>query len=232
MKIALNGFGKMGRLVADVTRESGQELGPIFDSGTGDRPPLLSAEALSGVDVCIDFSVPEAVVDSVRTAAGAGVDMVVGTTGWTERIDEVRRAVEEAGTGLVHGANFSIGMNLLFRLAETAGELFAPFDAFDPYLEETHHKEKLDAPSGTALTFRDLLASSYGERRIPISSTRAGYIPGIHRVGFDAPDESVVLSHTARSRQGFARGALMAAEWVRGRRGVYEFRQIFERLGR
>src|SRR2546423_2162768 len=159
----------------------------------------------------------------------AGVPLVVGTTGWREQEGEVRRLVEEQNGALVFGANFSVGVNLFYRIVARTAELFAGFDAYAPFIEEAHHARKRDAPSGTALVLRDLLAAHY-DRDIPVASTRAGFIPGTHRVGFDAAADQIMLTHTARSREGFAAGALVAARWIEGRRGVYEFGQVIEEM--
>src|SRR2546423_1777129 len=155
----------------------------------------------------------------------AGVPLVVGTTGWREQEEEARRLVEEQNGALVFGANFSVGVNLFYRVIARAAELFAGFDAYAPFIEEAHHARKRDAPSGTALVLRDLLAAQY-DQDIPVASTRAGFIPGTHRVGFDAAADQIMLTHTARSREGFAAGASFWAPWMQGRPGDYVFRDV------
>jgi 4-hydroxy-tetrahydrodipicolinate reductase len=138
--------------------------------------------------------------------------------------------VEEQGGALLYGANFSIGVNLFYRIVERAAELFQSVDVYDPFIEEAHHGRKRDAPSGTALRLRELLAAGAPEREIPVSSTRAGHIPGTHRVGFDSPADQILLTHTARTREGFASGALLAASWIKGRRGVFEFSEMLDQI--
>jgi len=224
MKLALFGHGAMGRLVEERARAEGHEVALVVTAQSAD-----AATRLRGLDAAIDFSVAGAVLDNVRACVLAGVPAVVGTTGWREQEQAVRRLVEEHGGALVFGANFSVGVNLFYRVVARAAELCAGFDAYAPFVEEAHHARKRDAPSGTALKLRDLLAAEY-EREIPVSSTRAGHIPGTHRVGFDSAADQILLTHTARSREGFAAGALVAAHWIQGRRGVYEFGQVIEEM--
>jgi 4-hydroxy-tetrahydrodipicolinate reductase len=153
--------------------------------------------------------------------------MVVGTTGWYDRLDEARALVEQSGIGFVYGSNFSIGVNLMFKIADYAAELFSHFPSHDPFIEEAHHKFKKDAPSGTALALKKAVEAKYG-RAVPTSSTRAGYIPGRHVVGFDSEADELEIIHSARSRAGFAAGALLAAKWITGRKGFFEFSEIIE----
>jgi 4-hydroxy-tetrahydrodipicolinate reductase len=179
------------------------------------------AEILGGHDAAVDFSVAEAVPRHAEACALAGVPLVEGTTGWHARLGDVRKAVEREGGALIYGANFSVGVNLFYRVVARAAELFKGFD-YAAFVEEAHHSRKRDAPSGTALRLRDLVAEAYGSD-VPVASTRAGHIPGTHRVGFDSPADTVTLTHAARSREGFASGALVAARWIQGKTGVYEF---------
>lgn len=230
MKIALLGYGKMGKLVEQRAMSQAITISLVLNARNNDQFQGLTPENLSGVDVAIDFSTPDVVVENIRRVAAAGVNMVVGTTGWYAHLDEVRQIVSNHGIGLVYGPNFSIGMNLFFRLIEHAGHLFHRFTEFDPFIEEAHHKFKKDAPSGTAVTLRGILQASYSDRSVPITSVRAGYIPGTHTVSFDSEVETVTLTHVARSREGFAEGALKAARWIVGKKGLYEFRQIVEEL--
>jgi 4-hydroxy-tetrahydrodipicolinate reductase len=229
VKLALFGHGAMGRLVEERARNEGHEVALIITSNDAAQSADAIIDRLRGHDAAIDFSVAGAVPDNVRLAMRAGVPLVVGTTGWREQEEEVRRLVAAQNGALVYGANFSVGVNLFYRVVARAAELFANFDTYAPFIEEAHHARKRDAPSGTALKLRDLLAAHY-EQDIPVASTRAGYIPGTHRVGFDSAADQVLLTHTARSREGFAAGALTAAVWLRGRRGSYEFGQVIEEL--
>jgi 4-hydroxy-tetrahydrodipicolinate reductase len=229
MKLALFGHGAMGRLVEARARNEGHEVALIITSNDAARGTDELADSLRGHDAAIDFSVAGAVLANVRLAMRADVPLVIGTTGWREQEEEVRRLVAAQNGALVYGANFSIGVNLFYRVVARAAELFASFDAYAPFIEEAHHARKRDAPSGTALKLRDLLAAHY-EQDVPVASTRAGFIPGTHRVGFDSAADQVLLTHMARSREGFAAGALVAADWLQGRRGVYEFGQVIEEM--
>jgi 4-hydroxy-tetrahydrodipicolinate reductase len=209
MKLALIGRGKMGSLVAELAPGAGWEIVP-----------------LEAAEVAVDFTVPHAVIDNVRRAAGLGVNLVVGTTGWHDRLDEARRIVAERGAGLVYSANFSIGVNLFFRIIRQAAEWIGRRPEYDPWIWEMHHAAKKDAPSGTALKLAALLQEAYGDRPFSIASNRAGQVPGTHTVGWDAEGDSLTFTHTARSRKGFALGALWAAQWIRGRQGFYEFSEV------
>jgi 4-hydroxy-tetrahydrodipicolinate reductase len=179
--------------------------------------------------VAIDFSVGEAVLKNVEACARAKVALVEGTTGWKQHEATARQIMSEHSGAMVYGANFSIGMNLFYRIAKNAAQLFAAVEGYSPFIEEAHHNRKRDAPSGSALKLRDLM-SEHLQTEIPTSSTRAGYIPGTHRVGFDSEADQVLLTHTARSRQGFASGALLAAHWIAGRTGVFEFGEVIEEI--
>ena len=228
MKLALLGYGRMGRVVEALARSAGYEVGAIVRSHNESQAGRL----LSGHDVAIDFSAPGAVVAHVQAALAAAVPLVEGTTGWQAQEPEVRRLVEQRGTALVYGANFSVGAHVFFRIVERAGELFRGAGGYDAFIEEAHHATKRDAPSGTALVLKDILARQLSRTDIPVASTRAGTIPGTHRVGFDSPGDEILLTHTARNREAFAAGALLAARWVVGRPGgggrMYTFAQVLD----
>ena len=224
MRIALIGYGVMGKLVASEARKAGDEIGATFTS----KESVLT-DKLQGHDVAIDFSVGEAVLKNIEACARAKVPLVEGATGWKQHESEARRIVDEHSGAMVYGANFSIGVNVFYRIVKHAASLFAAVDGYAPFIEEAHHNRKRDAPSGTALKLRDLMSEQLGPE-IPTSSTRAGFIPGTHRVGFDSEADQVLLTHTARSRQGFASGALLAAHWIVGRTGVFEFGEVMEEI--
>ena len=225
MKIALFGHGAMGRVLEDTARAAGHELGAIFTSANAAEATRL----LPGHTVAIDFSASGAVPAHVEAAAAAGVPLVEGTTGWQRDEAGIRKLVEGRGAALVYGANFSIGVNLFYRIVANAAQLFRGA-GYDPFIEEAHHARKRDAPSGTALALQAILSRGVGREEkgtsVPIASTRAGHIPGTHRVGFDSAADQILLVHTSRSRGGFAAGALLAARWIVGRRGVYAFADI------
>ena len=229
MKLALIGCGAMGQLVASLARKGGDEVGVVFSSSnTGQTVEEFSAH-LKGHDAAIDFSTAGAVVKNVEACACAGVPLVEGTTGWNQEQARVNELVKHFDAALVYGANFSVGMNIFYRIVQTASDCFAKIDQYAPFIEEAHHSRKRDAPSGTALRLSELMKERY-QRDIPIASTRAGYIPGTHRVGFDSEADQVLLTHAARSRQGFASGALLAAHWIVGRKGVFEFGEVIDDL--
>jgi 4-hydroxy-tetrahydrodipicolinate reductase len=235
MKIALIGNGAMGQLVAAEARAAGDEVGTTITSVHKTFTADQLAGKLCGHDVAIDFSVGEAVLKNIEACARAGVPLVEGTTGWkaheaTAKPEVIaRQIVTEHSAALVYGANFSIGVNLFYRIADRAAALVASVNGYAPFIEEAHHMRKRDAPSGTALQLRELMAKHLGPE-IPTASTRAGYIPGTHRVGFDSEADQIMLVHTARSRRGFASGALLAARWIIGRTGVFEFSDVIDEI--
>ncbi|MFN7947217.1 MAG: dihydrodipicolinate reductase C-terminal domain-containing protein [Blastocatellia bacterium] len=226
MKIAIVGYGKMGRMIEQAAVARGHQITACFDIDNNVRGAGLTAETLAGADVAIEFSTPESAPDNIRRLIELRVPTVVGTTGWYGQLDEIRSLAAQHEAALVYGANFSVGMNLFFKVAQYAAALYSRFAEYDPFLVEHHHKFKKDAPSGTALVIENLMRESYGDRMPHSLSIRAGYAPGTHEVGFDSEADTVMLTHTARSRQGFALGAVVAAEKIVGRTGVYEFSQL------
>jgi 4-hydroxy-tetrahydrodipicolinate reductase len=212
IKIALHGYGKMGKAVERVAREAGHE---IVDA--------------AGAGVLIDFSHASALDRAIDIATRHKLDLVIGTTGWNARLDEVRSRIEEAGLACVYASNFSPGANAMFALARRAGELFARFPQYAAGMEERHHAQKKDAPSGTALKIAaEVKEGSGGKLDPPIASSRVGAEFGLHTLFFDSPDDVVEISHRARGREGFARGAVLAAELLRGRKGLLRFDQLLE----
>src|SRR2546423_1391185 len=225
MKIALLGYGKMGQMVEEAASRRQIEVVCVIDPVAGSRGRIEDA------DVCIDFSEPAAVIDNLKRVAAAGRAMVVGTTGWYDRIEEVRRIVDEAQIGFVYGSNFSIGVNLMFKIAPYSARLFRRFRSHQPFITEAPPQFKKDAPSGTAVFLKRDAEAEY-DRDVLVASLRAGFIPGTHTVGFDSEADTLTITHTARSRAGFADGAIVAAEWIATRRGFYEFSEIIdEQLG-
>jgi 4-hydroxy-tetrahydrodipicolinate reductase len=228
VKLAIIGHGAMGKLVRTLAEAEGHEVGRVITSHDAARGMDALVELLDGHDAAVDFSVAAAVLTNVEAAARAGVPLVEGTTGWNEGEAEARRLVAAHRGALVYGANFSVGVNLFYRIVARAAELFAATD-YAPFIEEAHHARKRDAPSGTALKLREVLLAHIA-RDIPVASTRAGHIPGTHRVGFDSAADQITLTHTARNREGFAAGALLAARWIADRRGVYEFSEAIDKI--
>ncbi len=226
MNIAIIGYGKMGKMVEQAAIVRGHAVVAKFDIDNNVNGAGLTSESLAGVNCAIDFSIPEAVLPNIKKLIELGMPTVVGATGWYDKLDTVKQLVADRNGSLVWGANFSIGMNLFFKTIRYASELFARFDQYDPFVVEHHHKFKLDAPSGTAFVIERLMRESYGERTPHSLSIRAGYAPGMHEVGFDSEADHLSFSHTARSRQGFAVGAVIAAEMIVGRKGCYEFPEL------
>jgi 4-hydroxy-tetrahydrodipicolinate reductase len=229
MKLALIGYGAMGQLVATLARARGDEIGAILTSRDAARTPDELAASLRGHDGAIDFSVGSAVTRNAGGCARAGVPLIEGTTGWKESEAEVRGVVADHDGALVYGANFSIGVNVFYRIVSQTAKVMAGLDQYEAFIEEQHHSRKRDAPSGTALKLKDLMAEHI-KVDVPIASTRAGHIPGTHRVGFDSAADQITLMHMARSREGFAAGALLAARWIVGRKGVYEFGAVIDEV--
>ncbi len=228
MNIALIGYGKMGRLIRTLAEEKDHVVNVIVNEAHAGLPAEQLAETLHAAEVAIDFSSGEAVQRNVEACLAAGVPIVEGTTGWNEQRGEIERLVNESGGTMVFGANFSIGVNLFYKIAEYAAELFAKFPEYEAFIEEQHHSRKKDAPSGTALKIKEILEQHV---EVPsVGATRAGNIPGTHRVGFDGKGDQILLEHTARSREGFAAGAIMAAEWVVGKKGFFEFSDLIDEI--
>src|SRR2546423_7969683 len=219
----------MGQLVGKLAADQGHKIALTLDLDDAVRSIEDIAEALRACDVAIDFSIADTVPKDVEACARAGVPLVVGTTGWQSQFEQVRGVVEQYDGALIHGANFSIGVQFFYRIAARAAELFRNLDSYDPFIEEAHHKRKRDAPSGTAVELGRIVEENLG-REVSVSSTRAGYIPGTHRLGFDSNADQITLTHEARSREGFAAGALLAAKWIVGRKGVYEFSEVFDEI--
>jgi len=225
-RLAIVGYGKMGRLIEQFAPEYGFAVALKLDEFNNAGFQGVTAENFRGMDVAIDFSIPSAVLRNVEGIAALGVNLVIGTTGWQEHCDAVRAAVEKHGIGLVWSPNYSVGVNAFFRLVAEAARLLAGQPEYGAWAWEIHHSTKKDAPSGTLLKLVDEMKKAGYARQIDVSSNRAGAHPGTHEIGFDSSSDSITLRHTARSREGFARGALKAAQWVVGKRGFHEFGDI------
>ena len=228
LRLALVGYGKMGRILDELAPGMGCEVVLKLDEFNNIGGVGLREDNFRNVDVAIDFSIPAAVADNAVRLAELGVNTVVGTTGWLDEMERVRAAVEGAGTGFVHGANFSIGVNAFYEVVAAAAKIFEQADEYDAAAWEAHHKMKKDAPSGTMLRLLGVMREAGFDRPIDVAHNRVGYVPGIHQISFDSEADTIELRHTARSRVGFARGALRAARWIHGRNGFYEFSSIWE----
>ncbi len=228
-RLALIGYGKMGKLVEQLAPQHGCEVVARV-AGSDGGAAAIDAERLAGAEVAIDFSVASAVAENAERLAALGLDLAIGTTGWGEALPRVRAAVEGHGVGLVHGANFSVGVQVFYGIVEAAGKLLADEAAYGAWAYEIHHAAKRDAPSGTLKELLRVLERAGYERPVDAASNRAGAVPGTHLLGFDSEADTITLQHTARSRAGFAHGALRAARWIQGKQGVFEFRDIWREV--
>jgi 4-hydroxy-tetrahydrodipicolinate reductase len=226
VKIAIVGYGKMGRMIDRLATERGIEVVLKLDEHNNSNFEGITPRNFHGVDVAIDFSTPSTVVDNIERIAPLSVDLVIGTTGWHERIDYVKSLVDLHKIGLVWSPNYSVGVNAFFRIVNTASKLLSNEPEYEAWAWEIHHSAKKDAPSGTLLKLVDEMRVAGFTRSVDASSNRAGAIPGIHEIGFDSAADTITLRHTARSREGFALGAIKAAEWVAGKKGFYEFGDV------
>ncbi len=225
MLILVLGKGKTGSLVADVARERGHGVRAL-DIDENVRASALTAPNLAGVDVVVDFTAPEAAVENMRAVLALGGRIVVGTTGWYAKLNEMKALAVERGAGLLYGTNFSIGVQKLFQLTAELAKL----DGYKFSIDETHHVTKLDAPSGTAITLKEIILSVRPGIDVPVESHRVGDAKGEHIVRAVSDCDALELRHDAHSRRGFAQGAVRGAEWLCGKQGAWEFREIFDQL--
>ncbi|MEX0935777.1 MAG: 4-hydroxy-tetrahydrodipicolinate reductase [Gemmatimonadota bacterium] len=246
MKLALIGYGRMGRTVDVVARERGHEVALVLDEADNAGGRGITSEATADVDLAIDFSTAEAVLPNTTRLAEVGVNVVVGTTGWDSDRARVEEVVRTAGTGLLHAPNFSVGMLLFTRMVTAAARMVNGIEDYDIHLSETHHRHKVDHPGGTARRLAELLVTEVSRKngwttdltegeapdptRLQVSVARVGEVPGIHSVGFEGPDDRIELRHEARNRNGFARGAVLAAEWMPGRAGIFTMEDLIDDL--
>jgi 4-hydroxy-tetrahydrodipicolinate reductase len=229
MKIALLGYGKMGKVIERIALERGHEIVLKKDESN-------SYDGLSSADVSIDFSVPTAAVDNISASFNAGVPVVSGTTGWLEHYDEMIALCNDKKGGFISSSNFSLGVNIFFGLNEYLAKIMAPFDSYKVTMEEIHHTQKLDAPSGTAISLAKgvIENSKYANwtmdepntNEIHIEAKRIGDVPGTHTVTYDSIVDNIEIKHTAHNREGFALGAVIAAEWLAGKQGVFSMKDV------
>ncbi len=223
MNILQLGHGKTGAMVAEIARSRGHNV-RIMDVDENPDGSGLTAEVLSSIDVAIDFTSPKAVMNNVAACARHRTNLVVGTTGWYDKLDEVRQLVAASGSGLVYGANYSLGVNVFFQAVAAAARALR--EGYAGKIDEWHHITKLDAPSGTAVMLQDIL-QRHGGKKLEITSYREGDATGTHTIELESEYDTITLTHEARSRRGFAIGAVRAAEWLKGKTGFYDFRDIF-----
>jgi 4-hydroxy-tetrahydrodipicolinate reductase len=240
MKIALIGYGSMGQEVEKIASLKGIEIASIHDI---DNP--LRQDLNYDFDVAIDFSLPDCVLENVSILAEHGKNIVIGTTGWKKFEAKVFEICSRSGIGMVYGSNFSLGMQIFGKLIDLGAELINKFDEYDVFISEIHHRRKTDSPSGTALSLAQKLLSAIERKseietetshsiiepkKLHLSSLRGGEIAGTHTVYFDSDADTIELTHRAKNRSGFARGALLAAEWISGKQGIWKFDDIFNEL--
>lgn len=226
MRLLLIGHGRMGQLVEQLAPDYHCEIAGIVDENSGER--AIERGEFGVVDVAIDFSLAPAVPDNLPQLAARKISVVIGTTGWQAHEPAMRALAEHAGIGVLASANFSVGMQVFQLAVETAAAKFAARADFGAWIHERHHSAKKDAPSGTALMLKAAMAEAGYDRPIDVSSARAGAAPGVHTVGFDGPSDVITLTHEVRDRAVFARGALDAAKWLRGRQGWFSMRDVLE----
>jgi 4-hydroxy-tetrahydrodipicolinate reductase len=230
MNLLILGRGKTGSLVAEV---AGQRRHHVCVVGTAENAggAALTAEKLHDIDVVIDFTIPSCVVGNIEACVGAGKSMVVGTTGWHAEVDRVRKLVESGGTGFVYAVNFSVGVNLFLDVARAAGAALR--HDYSGQIFERHHAHKKDAPSGTAMAIQRVIQDASGkgaDEGLEITSFREGDVVGMHEVVLESAADRIYLCHDAKSRRGFAEGAVRAAEWIAGKKGFYEFKDVWREL--
>jgi len=246
MKLALLGHGRMGQAAEMAALERGHEVTLILDEFSNEGGAGITSDALGGARVAIDFSVSSAVHDNIRHAADHGVNVVVGTTGWDEEREAIEGLVRETGTGLLSAPNFSIGMLLFTRVVQSAIRLLNQVEDYDVHVSETHHRHKADHPGGTARRLADLVVHELDRKtrwtselreetpidaeELQVTVARVGSVPGVHAVGIEGPEDRIELRHEARGRAGFARGAVLAAEWLEGRSGVFTMSDVMKEL--
>ena len=246
MKIALIGYGKMGREVEQVAQRSGHAIAARIDPASKPLTTFeISSESIGSADVCVEFTQPGEAASNIEKVIRLHKPLVVGTTGWYEKLPAIQEMVLNEKAGLVYAPNFSLGVNLFYRVAAVAARLFHRFEEYDVCGAEVHHRLKVDSPSGTARKLSDIVLEHFprkkrvvveslnraiGPEEFHLVSLRAGHFPGTHSLAFDSAADTIELTHTARSRAGFAAGALLAAEWIIGRQGVYTFEQVLEDL--
>jgi len=226
MKILLLGIGKTGSLVREVAIERRHLVDVLLES-ENDKAAGLTKERLTGVDAVIDFTTPHCVLDNIGACIECGKNMVVGTTGWYEQIGKIKAEVERGGTGFIFGSNFSVGVNMFFELVKTVAPALK--QNYTAHIYERHHVHKKDAPSGTAATMRQILQNQ-SSSEVEITSFREGEVVGMHELTLESSADTIYLCHDAKSRRGFAEGAIRAAEWLNGKKGFYEFKDIWRQV--
>lgn len=245
MKIAIIGYGKMGHEIEKVAKAKNIAATTIDSHEANAQHKEINEKSMDNVDVCVDFTHPESVIANIKKAASFKKNIVVGTTGWYDKLNEAKKAVEQNGIGFIYASNFSIGVNIFFKVIESAAKIINKIEDYDIYGYELHHNKKVDSPSGTAKSIGDILTKNIRRKdtlvydkldrkieknELHIASVRAGFIPGTHVVGFDSAADTIELAHAARSREGFALGAVMAAQWIQNKKGFYDINDMMKSI--
>lgn len=237
MKIALIGYGKMGKTIEQLALAKGYEIVLKVDN---QNALTWTNEELKNADVAIEFTQPESAIQNITRCFECGVPVISGTTGWVEKMEEVNEICKKQDGGFFYASNFSVGVNLFFKLNKILAKMMEAYDSYDISLEEIHHTQKLDAPSGTAITLAEGLLENISRKsnwvkesanqknELPIFSKRVEKVPGTHSISYDSKMDSIEIKHTAHSRLGFAKGALMASEWMKGRKGIYGMEDLIK----
>ena len=246
MNIAIIGYGKMGHIVEQIAIKKGLNIRAIIDPVAEHATHKeINRESLKDVDVCIEFSLPEVAIENIKEIASLKVNHVFATTGWYDKVNEVKKIIEDAGTGFIYASNFSIGVNIFFRIVENAAKIINNVEDYDIFGYELHHNRKKDSPSGTAKSIEKILIENIDRKKsvveekldrkiepneLHFASVRGGDIPGTHIVGFDSTADTIELKHTARTRQGFALGSVIAAEWINGKKGFFTINDMMKEI--
>jgi 4-hydroxy-tetrahydrodipicolinate reductase len=226
-RVAIVGDGKMGQAIRQLAEERGWTVTAVIGEGDNTGGKGITAKSLGSPEVAVEFTQPDAAVGNISACLRAGVPVVAGTTGWYDSLPEVTRIAKETGTSFLWSPNFSLGVNVMIELARYAGAMMRPLEDFDAHIVETHHAKKKDAPSGTAIAIAKAASDALG-RAIPTTSVRTGSVPGTHELIFDGAFEQLSLTHLARDRRVFADGALKAAGWLIGKKGVFTMRDVLD----
>lgn len=246
MNIAIIGYGKMGHEIERVAKAKGINVASVIDTTdniAGYRE--INEQSMKNVDVCIDFTSPSAVICNIQKISKFKKNIVVGTTGWYDKLNEAEEIVNKSNIGIIYASNFSIGVNIFFKIVENAAKIVNKIDDYDIYGYELHHNKKIDSPSGTAKTIGEILIKNIKRKNkllfekiyrkiepneLHFASIRAGFIPGTHVAGFDSNADTIELKHIARNREGFAIGAIMAAQWINGKKGFYDINDMMKNI--
>jgi 4-hydroxy-tetrahydrodipicolinate reductase len=228
MRILVLGMGKTGKLVADIAAERGHSVN-VLDAKENAEASALTPPFVAGFDVVIDFTTPEAAIQNMRACLATGAKMVVGTTGWYDKLADMRGLAERKHAGLLYGTNFSVGVQVMLKAAAMMGNALKNA-GYTCSIEETHHASKLDSPSGTALTLAKVVEAASEQHNIPIEAKREGDVMGLHTLKFQCASDRLLLTHEAFSRRGFAEGAVRAAEWLASRTGCYDFQNVYTEI--